>query len=104
MVNDLTNQKPLFVPLKTEYYEAFECGDKTIEYRAYGPRWNERTCWVGRPVTISCGYGKKRRLRGEVQMAEKCPPSPAFKTIYGEGKECFGILIKLDRSEYRDTE
>ncbi len=89
--------KPLFVPLKKEYYEAFECGEKTVEYRAYGPRWNEKTCWVGRPVTISCGYGNHRRLQGEVQMAEKCPPSPAFKKIYGEGKECFGILIKLNQ-------
>lgn len=39
--------KSLFVPLKKEYYEAFECGEKTVEYRAYGPRWNEKTCWVG---------------------------------------------------------
>lgn len=42
--------KPLFVPLKTEYYEAFADGSKREELRRYGPRWNEKTCAVGRPV------------------------------------------------------
>lgn len=56
----------LFIPLKKEYFEAFERGEKTEEYRIYGPRWNERTCAIGRPVVLSCGYGKARRLRGVV--------------------------------------
>jgi hypothetical protein len=56
----------LFVPLKREYFEAFERGEKTEEFRPYGPRWNEKTCAVGRLVTLSMGYGKQRRLRGEV--------------------------------------
>lgn len=34
--------KPLFIPIKREFFEAFERGDKTHEYRLYGPRWNER--------------------------------------------------------------
>jgi len=54
--------KPIFIPLKTEYYEAFEDGSKTEELRLYGPRWNEKTCTVGRQVILSKGYGKYARL------------------------------------------
>ena len=52
--------KPLFVPLKTRYFRAFEDGTKTTEYRRYGPRWNERTARIGRPVTLSHGYSGAR--------------------------------------------
>lgn len=58
--------KPLFVPLKAEFYDAFVAGTKTDELRAYGPRWNERTCTIGRAVTLSCGYGKARRLNRRI--------------------------------------
>jgi hypothetical protein len=60
------SETPLFIPLKAEYYREFACGMKTTEYRLYGPRWNERTCVIGRPVTLSLGYGKRERLRGTV--------------------------------------
>lgn len=53
----------LFIPLKTEFFLAFERGEKTVEFRPYGPRWNARTCAVGRPVVLSLGYSG-RRLRG----------------------------------------
>lgn len=59
--------KPLFIPLKREYFDAFERGEKDTEYRIYGPRWNERVCSVGRPVVLSCGYGKQRRLEGVIR-------------------------------------
>ena len=52
--------KPLFVPLKTRYFRAFESGVKTIEYRKAGPRWNEATCTVGRSVVLSHGYSGSR--------------------------------------------
>ncbi|CAB4163670.1 hypothetical protein UFOVP813_41 [uncultured Caudovirales phage] len=57
---------PLFIPLKTEFFEAFESGAKTVEYRKRGPRWNTETCRVGRRVLLSCGYGKARRLTGTI--------------------------------------
>lgn len=57
------NEKPLFIPLKTEWFREFETGTKDTEYRAYGPRWNENTCRVGRPATISHGYSGKRLSR-----------------------------------------
>lgn len=40
-------EKPLFIPLKTEYYNAFCDGTKPEEFRKYGDRWNERTCRSG---------------------------------------------------------
>jgi hypothetical protein len=60
------SEKPLFIPLKTEHYEAFKRGDKTTEYRLAGPRWNAATCPVGRAVVLSKGYGKGDRLNGRV--------------------------------------
>jgi hypothetical protein len=59
-------EKPLFIPLKAEYFDDFATGMKTTEYRINGPRWNERTCRIGRAVTLSRGYGKQQRLRGTV--------------------------------------
>jgi hypothetical protein len=55
--------KPLFIPLKTEWFRQFEAGTKTIEYRAYGPRWNETTCLMGRAAVVSHGYSGKRLHR-----------------------------------------
>ncbi|MCK5444703.1 MAG: hypothetical protein KAI73_03715 [Rhodospirillaceae bacterium] len=59
--------KPLFIPLCSEPYEAFENGTKRDELRQYGPRWNEKTCPVGRRVVLSKGYGKKNRLSGTIR-------------------------------------
>lgn len=58
--------KPLFIPLKGKYFDAFADGSKDTEYRVYGKRWNERTCPVGREVVLSRGYGKAHRLNGRV--------------------------------------
>ena len=48
-------EKLLFIPLKAEYYDQFATGEKRDELRLYGPRWNKRTCPVGRPVILSRG-------------------------------------------------
>lgn len=80
------NEKPLFIPLKTEFYEAFTSGSKTVEYRVYGPRWNEKTCRIGREVVLSHGYGKRNRLRGVVTgfRVDQCPMSlPGWIECYG---------------------
>jgi len=63
----MSAQRPLFIPLKSEFFKAFANGNKTVEYRKYGARWNEKTCSVGRPVVLSKGYGKKHRLNGVVR-------------------------------------
>lgn len=57
--------KPLFIPLKTEHYEAFKSGLKTREIRLYG-RWNKDTCFFGRPVILSKGYGTYDRMTGRI--------------------------------------
>jgi hypothetical protein len=96
--------RPLFIPLRTEHYNAFAAGTKTTEYRCYGPGWNEKTCTIGRPVTLSKGYGKAHRRSGRIV---------GFKMVWGEDLDeatqaavidCFGtdtlylaaIRIELD--------
>ncbi|MEW6115627.1 MAG: hypothetical protein AB1553_01845 [Nitrospirota bacterium] len=82
--------KALFIPLKKEHFDAFERGDKTFEFRQFGKRWNERTCKVGRPVVLSCGYGKARRLSGTIKSFAK---SPVWKSKgYAEYLLCYGGL------------
>lgn len=60
------NEKPLFIPLRAEFFDAFAAGTKTTEYRRRGPRWNAETCRIGRRVVLSRGYGKAARLLGTV--------------------------------------
>jgi len=79
--------KPLFIPLKTEFFTAFERGEKKTEFRPYGARWNERTCQVGRRVVLSHGYGKRRRLSGRVicfEVSAEPTKSAAWRACYGE--------------------
>lgn len=52
--------KPLFIPLKKEWFEQFKSGIKTTEYRLYGPRWHEGTIIPGRKATLSLGYNGAR--------------------------------------------
>ena len=61
-------------------------GGKTTEFRPYGPRWNERTCPVGREVVMSHGYGTKRRLRGVVAGFERS----AEPTMTDAWRKCYG--------------
>jgi hypothetical protein len=79
---------PLFIPLKTKFFEAFNNGSKTTEYRLYGPRWNERTCPVGRPVVLSKGYSKAHRLSGVITAFQTdATPTliPGFRKCYPQG-------------------
>jgi hypothetical protein len=45
-------QPPLFIPLNTQFYEAFEPSEKTCVLRLYSPRWNEKACPPGRRVIL----------------------------------------------------
>jgi len=91
------NTGPLFVPLKREYFEAFARGEKTVEWRREGPKWNRGTCRVGRRVTLSLGYQGRRRLFGTVTsvtlQAANDPPQAEF---FGAGTLCILIAIALD--------
>lgn len=91
--------KPLFFPLMTEYFEAFRDGKKTVEYRAYGPRWNERSCAIGREVVLSKGYGKQERLTGVITGFEKrFMDSADWIDCYGMSGTAACIEIKLTYS------
>lgn len=79
--------KPLFIPLKREYFESFRTGTKTEEYRPEGPRWNGRTCAVGRQVVLSLGYGKAHRLTGVItgyRTSVEPTQTPAWRDCYGD--------------------
>ena len=92
--------KPLFIPLKSEYFEAFASGKKNSEYRPYGPRWNERTCLIGRPVTLSKGYGKKHRLSGVIAqyfVYFRSSHLPDYERCYGPSRLPVAVIvIRLD--------
>jgi len=85
-------QKPLFIPLKTEYYEAFVDGSKTEELRRYGPGWNETTCKVGRAVVLSKGYGKQARVSGRIYRFKKKHGSLFGSTYQAAIKAVYGTL------------
>lgn len=77
-------EKPLFIPLRTQWFREFEAGTKDTEYRAYGPRWNEGTCRVGRDAVISHGYSGarlQRRVAGFAKMSRDQAPESA-RAIY----------------------
>jgi hypothetical protein len=102
----LSPERALFVPLKGDYFDAFAEGTKTVEFRRYGPRWNERTCRVGREVVLSHGYGKARRLRGVVgwfykQHGDNILPiqvRESLRAIYGTSDMLVAcIAIELER-------
>ena len=58
--------RALFVPLMSEYFHQFADGKKSTEWRVYGPRWNENTCTIGRPIILSKGYSGVR-LTGRIK-------------------------------------
>lgn len=97
--------KPLFIPLKREYFEAFKAGTKVEEFRPWGARWNAHTCPVGRPVTLSLGYGKAHRLSGTItgfEVRHEPTTTPAWIDCYGPACEhlhaaCIRIRIEDQR-------
>lgn len=86
--------KPLFIALRTEWYEAFRSGKKTVEYRRYGPSWNEKTCPPGRPVILSKGYSKHSRMTGRITKFQR---KVMDTEIYGRGVLIACIHIELER-------
>lgn len=77
----------LFIPLKAEYYEAFERGEKDTEYRPLNNLWNSARCYPGRRVILSYGYGKRRRLTGRIKSFSHHRDPSQLKGW----NECYGI-------------
>lgn len=90
--------KPLFIPLTRRWFEAFARGDKTEEFRPEHPRWAEKHCWPGRPVVLSMGYGRQRRVLGRVTHWRRCGPDadPAIRQVYPDGDRFVAIGIALE--------
>jgi|PersoiStandDraft_1058852.scaffolds.fasta_scaffold119832_2 hypothetical protein len=79
-------EKPLFIPLRTQWFRMFEAGTKNVEYRAYGKGWNERTCRIGRAARLSHGYSGARiekRIVGFKKLPRSEAPEAAMQ-IYPE--------------------
>lgn len=97
--------KPLFIPLKAKFFDQFKAGTKTTEYRLRGPRWNAETCWLGRPVILSKGYGKAERLTGKVVgfSYHTIPAAiPGWLECYGPGAgdaACIRIEVQNESLE-----
>lgn len=90
--------KPLFIPLKGEYFDAFANGTKRVEYRLHGPRWNSSVCVVGRPVILSRGYGKARRLKGKIiSFGLRFNQRQSVTDIYSEKAVLAAIGIEVDQ-------
>lgn len=91
---------PLFIPLKAKFFEQFEAGTKHTEYRLRGARWNAETCWIGRTVILSKGYGKAERLTGNVTgfSYHTSPASiPGWLECYGpDAGDAACIRIELE--------
>lgn len=73
----MSDEKALFVPLKRVWFEAFLRGIKGTEYRAYGPRWNEKVCRIGRLAVLSLGYSKHTRITRRIAAFAKVPRADA---------------------------
>lgn len=91
---------PMFIPLRREWFRAFERGEKRIEWRAYGPRWNRQSAHRGRPVVLSLGYSGAR-LRGVVVRsrrvrADRAPG--AARAIFPNARYLCAIHIALTGS------
>lgn len=88
--------KPLFIPLKSEYFRAFEDGSKTVEWRKIGRNFSERTLLIGRRVCLSNGYSGAQ-LIGEIVHLEfrSAQFVPGALAIYPRGTLLAGIHIKL---------
>lgn len=82
--------KPLFIPLKTEYYRSFENGTKTHEYRRYSNRWDEVSCRIGRLVVLALGYSGPGRLRGKVSSFRQLRYSDLSCANQAAWLQCYG--------------
>lgn len=87
----MASTKALFIALKAKHYIAFASGTKTTEFRTHGKRWNESTCYLGRPVVLSCGYGKQHRLRGRIVRFH----TSTEPTQTADWQDCYGTTEGL---------
>ncbi len=86
--------RPLFVPLKAQWFHAFASGEKTAEWRRYGPHWNEKHCRPGRRVALALGY-TRTRIEGIITSFDVRPAEGPAAELYGAGTPCAVIGVQL---------
>lgn len=64
--------KPLLIPTTPADIQALLEGTRNKIFLLNGDRWNATTCFVGRPVFLSKGYGK-RGVNGVISSFEALP-------------------------------
>jgi hypothetical protein len=70
--------KPLWIPLRKEYFLAFERGEKTIEYRRHCPQWSGKHVYPGRPALLGNGYSGRRLHAVVVKLETKVMDSQIY--------------------------
>lgn len=101
----MVDAKPLFIPLKAEWFNAFADGSKSVEYRAYGPRWNEETCWLGRDAILAYGYGwpRLRTFVTTLNVLTRDRSPEAARIIYPKAARILAIGLAAPASIPRPT-
>lgn len=84
--------KPLFIPLNSQDFLAFEAGTKRTAFRRCGPRFNEKTCQVGREVVVAKGYSKQVRLDGVIIQFKRITGSMLDSSNHASILAEFGTL------------
>jgi hypothetical protein len=89
--------KPLFLLLKRKYWEQFAAGTKTVEWRPYGARFNERVLRPGRPIVLSCGYIGPRLYATVTQfeIVDRAGAPPEARAIYPQQQKFAKISLEL---------
>ena len=85
---------PLHIILRHRFFDAFASGEKTLEWRRLGARWNEVTCRPGRRVVLMRGYTRAGALQGRITAYEVRPALDG--STYAPGTPCAVMTIALD--------
>lgn len=89
--------KPLFIPLKAKHFDRFDDGSKDTERRVYGKKWNIGVLHVGRPVVLSRGYGKARRIGGKITDLRIVPFAEVAVAHHDDLLACYGEGVRQER-------
>lgn len=86
-------ERPLFIPLRGIWFDAFARGEKFDEWRKLGPRWRVEHCPPGRPVILSRGYSGARLAARILRVAVRRGDDPALIALYGEDALCLVLTL-----------
>ncbi|WP_319761898.1 hypothetical protein [Maridesulfovibrio sp.] len=95
--------RPLFIPLKKEYFEQYKNGTKKYELRKPERQFQLKYLTPGRDVTLSCGYSGDR-LYTKIGGAELWHSGDLGKADRKACLDCFGqhgevVKINFDFDE-----